>query len=89
MNYLQLKDDSTFATEEACLAEYFGDGNYVPFHAKEILQRRIKLKKGDFHAAVWAEFHFNDGIAVIGGSSDVLLKRDYLCEFLWPMPGIR
>lgn len=50
MNYLQLKDDSTFAPEEACLAEYFGEGNYVPFHAKEILQRRIKLKKGDFVA---------------------------------------
>lgn len=30
MNYLQLKDDSTFAPEEACLAEYFGEGNYVP-----------------------------------------------------------
>ena len=48
MNYLQLKDDSTFAQEEAVLAEYFGEGNYVPFHAKEILQRRIKLRPGDF-----------------------------------------
>ena len=47
MNYLQLKDDSTFAQEEAVLAEYFGEGNYVPFHAKEILQRRIKLRLGD------------------------------------------
>jgi hypothetical protein len=26
VNYLQLKDDSTFAPEEACLAEYFGEG---------------------------------------------------------------
>lgn len=50
MNYLQLKDNSTFAPEEACLAEYFGEGNYVPFHAKEILQRRIKLRHGDFVA---------------------------------------
>jgi hypothetical protein len=50
MNYLQLKDDSTFAPEEAVLAEYFGEGNYVPFHAKEILQRRIKLRLGDFVA---------------------------------------
>ena len=50
MNYLQLKDNSKFAPEEAALAEYFGEGNYVPFHAKEILQRRIKLKLGDFVA---------------------------------------
>jgi hypothetical protein len=50
MNYLQLKDNSTFAPEEACLAEDFGEGNYVPFHAKEILQRRIKLQPGDFVA---------------------------------------
>ena len=50
MNYLQLKDNSKFAPEEASLAEYFGEGNYVPFHAKEILQRRIKLKLGDFVA---------------------------------------
>lgn len=50
MNYLQLKDNSKFAPEEAALAEYFGEGNYVPFHAKEILQRRIKLQLGDFVA---------------------------------------
>ena len=50
MNYLQLKDNSTFAPEEAALAEYFGEGNYVPFHAKEILQRRIILLPGDFVA---------------------------------------
>ena len=50
MNYLQLKDNSTFAVEEAALAEYFGEGNYVPFHAKEILQHRIKLRLGDFVA---------------------------------------
>lgn len=50
MNYLQLKDNSKFAPEEARLAEYFGEGNYVPFHAKEILQRRIKLQHGDFVA---------------------------------------
>jgi len=50
MNYLQLKDDSTFAREEARLAEFFGEGNYVPFHAKEILQRRIILFPGDFVA---------------------------------------
>ena len=50
MNYLQLKDNSKFAPEEAALAEYFGEGNYVPFHAKEILQQRIKLKLGDFVA---------------------------------------
>lgn len=50
MNYLQMKDNSTFAPEEAALAEYFGEGNYVPFHAKEILQRRIKLQPGDFVA---------------------------------------
>lgn len=50
MNYLQLKDNSKFAPEEARLAEYFGEGNYVPFHAKEILQRRIILLPGDFVA---------------------------------------
>ena len=50
MNYLQVNDNSTFAREEARLAEFFGEGNYVPFHAKEIRQRRIILFPGDFVA---------------------------------------
>jgi hypothetical protein len=50
MNYLQLKDDGTFAREEARLAEFFGEGNYVPFHAKAIRQRRLILLPGDFVA---------------------------------------
>lgn len=50
MNYLQLTDRSTFATEEACLAKGFGEGNYVPFYAKKLIQGRIKPIRGDFVA---------------------------------------
>lgn len=39
-----------FAPEEALLADYFGEGNYVPFHAKQVQQCRIPLKPGDFLA---------------------------------------
>lgn len=50
MNYLQLKDNGKFAEEEQALAEYFGEGNYTPFYAKHLLQRKIKLTHGDFVA---------------------------------------
>ena len=50
MNYLQLKDNGKFDKEEQALAEYFGEGNYTPFYAKHLLQRKIKLQKGDFVA---------------------------------------
>ena len=50
MNYLQLQSNRKFAPEEALLADYFGDGNYVPFHAKQVQQRRFPLKRGDFLA---------------------------------------
>lgn len=36
MNYLQLHSDRKFAKEESILADYFGDGNYVSFHAKQM-----------------------------------------------------
>ena len=52
MNYLQLTDRSTFATEEACLANGFGEGNYVPFYAKELIQGRIKQIKGNFVTSI-------------------------------------
>lgn len=50
MNYLQLKDNGKLDKEEQALAEYFGEGNYTPFYAKHLLQRKIKLQKGDFVA---------------------------------------
>lgn len=46
MNYLQLKSDMKFAPEEALLADYFGEGNYVPFHAKQVQQRKLPLIRG-------------------------------------------
>ena len=48
MNYLQLQSDRKFAKEEAILADYFGDGNYVSFHAKQMQRRHIPLNPGDF-----------------------------------------
>lgn len=50
MNYLQRQSDMKFAPEEALLADYFGEGNYVPFHAKQVQQRKLPLKRGDFLA---------------------------------------
>ena len=50
MNYLQRQSDMKFAPEEALLANYFGYGNYVPFHAKQVQQRKLPLKRGDFLA---------------------------------------
>lgn len=48
MNYLQLQSDRKFAKEEAILADYFGDGNYVSFHAKQMQRHHIPLNQGDF-----------------------------------------
>lgn len=50
MNYLQLDDRGKFAREEKLLAEYFGEGNYIPFYKKHLLQNKIKLTKDDFIA---------------------------------------
>lgn len=50
MNYLQRQPDMKFDPEEALLADYFGDGNYVPFYAKRVQQRKLPLKRGDFLA---------------------------------------
>lgn len=50
MNYLQRQSNMKFAPEEALLADYFGEGNYVPFHAKQVQQRKLPLKRGDFLA---------------------------------------
>lgn len=50
MNYLQLTDSGKLDKEEQALASYFGEGNYVPFYAKHLRQRKIKLQKGDFVA---------------------------------------
>lgn len=50
MNYLQRQADMKFAPEEAILADYFGEGNYVPFHAKQVQQSKLPLKRGDFLA---------------------------------------
>ena len=48
MNYLQRQSDMKFAPEEALLADYFGEGNYVPFHAKQVQQRKLPLGKKRF-----------------------------------------
>lgn len=50
MNYLQLNDRSKFEAEEQALAEYFGEGNYVPFYKKKIIQNKLRLTKDDFIA---------------------------------------
>lgn len=50
MNYLQLQSDGKFDPEEALLADYFGDGNYVSFYAKQMQRHRIPLTPGDFVA---------------------------------------
>ena len=47
-NYLQLNDHSKFEPEEAALAEYFGEGNYIPFYKKRIIQNKLKITKDDF-----------------------------------------
>ena len=47
-NYLQLNDHSRFEPEEAALARYFGEGNYIPFYKKQIIQNKLKITKDDF-----------------------------------------
>ena len=47
-NYLQLGDNSKFGPEEEALARYFGEGNYIPFYRKQIIQNKLKITKDDF-----------------------------------------
>lgn len=50
MNYLQLHDNGKLGVDELKLARYFGEGNYMTFYKKHLLQNRIKLTKDDFIA---------------------------------------
>ena len=50
MNYLQLNDCSKFEKEEQALADYFGEGNFIPFYKKHLIKGKIKLTLNDFIA---------------------------------------
>lgn len=58
MNYLQLNDYKKFAVEEQKLANYFGNGNYIPFYKKHLIQNKIKLTDDDFIAGELSTMNF-------------------------------
>ena len=48
MNYLKLNEYSKFENEKQALADYFGEGNFIPFYKKHLKQGKIKLTLNDF-----------------------------------------
>lgn len=48
MNYIQLNDHSRFDDEEWEVAHKLGFQNVTPFYKKHLLQRKLKIQKGDF-----------------------------------------
>ena len=50
MNYIQLNDKGKLNADEQKLAEYFGEGNYVGFYKKHLLQNKVKITREDFVA---------------------------------------
>ena len=48
MNYIQLNDHSRFDDEEWEVANKLGFQNVTPFYKKHLMQRKIKIQKGDF-----------------------------------------
>ena len=50
MKYLQMNEYSKFEKEEQALADYFGEGNFIPFYKKHLKQGKLKLTLNDFIA---------------------------------------
>lgn len=48
MNYIQLNDHSRFDDEEWEVANKLGFQNVTPFYKKHLMQRKLKIQKGDF-----------------------------------------
>ena len=50
MKYLQMNEYSKFEKEEQALADYFGEGNFIPFYKKHLKKGKLKLTLNDFIA---------------------------------------
>jgi hypothetical protein len=53
MNYIQLNNHSRFDDEEWEVANKLGFQNVTPFYKKHLMQRKLKIKKGDWYQVTY------------------------------------